>query len=53
MITYADPSVWTSPIWHPDFGDVESELEHLRQVAQSVAQQLPQLAVGLNVPEAG
>jgi hypothetical protein len=53
VIDYTDPRFWDSPRWHPDYGDVEVELDHLRNVAQCVIEQLPQLAVGLSVPEEG
>jgi hypothetical protein len=53
MINYGDPSMWTAPHWHQDCGDVQAELDHLRQVAECVAEQLPRLSAGLSVPEEG
>lgn len=53
MIDYTDPSLWKPPRWHRDHGDVQGELDHLRRVARCVIEQLPQLSVGLSVPEAG
>ncbi len=53
MVDYTDPMSWMPPRWHQDYGDVQPELDHLRHVAQSVIEQLPQLSVGLSVPEEG
>jgi hypothetical protein len=41
------------PSWHQDYGDVQAELDHLRSVAECVIERLPQLSVGLSVPEEG
>jgi hypothetical protein len=53
MVDYTDPMSWIPPRWHQDYGDVQLELDHLRHVAQCVIEQLPQLSVGLNIPEDG
>ena len=53
MVDYDEPDLWPSPSWHPDFGDVQGELEHLRYLANQVVEQAPQLSVGLSVPEVG
>jgi hypothetical protein len=31
---FNEPSSWTAPRWHPDFGDPEQELQLLRKFAQ-------------------
>jgi hypothetical protein len=53
MVNYSEPVLWEIPTWHPDYGDVKAELEHLRNLANIVIQQIPQLSVGLSVPEVG
>jgi hypothetical protein len=53
MVDYTGPTSWIPPHWHHDYGDVQLELDHLRHVAQRVIEQLPQLSVGLSVPEDG
>jgi hypothetical protein len=53
MVNYAEPSSWTPPRWHPDYGDVKGEFDHLRNVVQLIIEQSPQLSVGLSLPEEG
>jgi hypothetical protein len=53
MVNYSEPVLWETPTWHSDFGDVKAELEHLRNLANVVIEQIPQLLVGLSVPEVG
>ena len=52
MISSEQPASWVTPDWHPDFGNAESELEHLRNLANLVLE-LPQLSVALAIPEPG
>jgi hypothetical protein len=53
MVNYSEPVHWEVPTWHPDFGDVNAELEHLRDLANVLTEEIPLLSVGLSVPEAG
>jgi len=53
MIDYSEPVSWAPPTWHGDFGDPNAELEHLRNLAKAVIEQVPPLSVGLSVPEVG
>jgi hypothetical protein len=53
MINYTEPISWTPPRWHQDYGDVQGELDHLRNVAQRIIEHSPQLSVGLSAPEEG
>jgi hypothetical protein len=53
MVDYTEPRCWKTPSWHHDYGDVQGELDHLRNVAQVISGQIPQFVVGLSIPEDG
>jgi hypothetical protein len=53
MVHYTDPMSWPTPSWHQDYGDVQGELNHLRNLAIVLVEQNPRVSVGLSVPEPG
>jgi hypothetical protein len=53
MLTTRSPLDWRPPDWHPDFGDVAAEFEHLRALALSVLDSIPGSDVELVMPEPG
>jgi len=44
---------WRAPDWHPDHGDPEIELGHLRSFAVKLLSAVPNAAVTLETPEPG
>ncbi len=48
-----DPQAWRSPHWHPDHGDPEIELDHLRSFAQKLLSDVPTATATLETPEPG
>jgi hypothetical protein len=48
-----DPHVWQSPHWHPDHGDPEVELGHLRSFALRLLSDVPTATAILETPEPG
>ena len=54
MINYDPPATWVVSNWHPDLGDAEMEMSHLRSLAKLILERLQQqLSVGLAIPEPG
>lgn len=47
------PDTWTTPKWHPDFGNAEEETECLRRFAKALLAACPQTQLRLEKPEAG
>ncbi len=47
------PETWTTPVWHPDWGDPRAELEHLRDFSKSLLKRLPSACVELKIIEPG
>ena len=48
-----DPQTWQAPHWHPDHGDPEAELGHLRSFALKLLWDVPNATAMLEVPELG
>lgn len=48
-----DPSTWTAPTWHADWGDPQPELEMLRRFAEELLAKLPDYEVFLDCFEEG
>jgi hypothetical protein len=44
---------WHRPDWHPDYGDPEIELQHLRSFAQKLMSSVPNATIKLETPEPG
>lgn len=53
MTKHTLPQSWVAPDWHPNFGDVQSELEHLRRLANALLSRNEERAVVLQCPEPG
>ena len=47
------PISWQAPAWHPDFGDPQIELDHLREVAFKLLELSPGCSIVLETPEPG
>lgn len=47
------PEAWLVPDWHPDFGNAQVELEHLRSFAVALLAVIPGARVQLETPEPG
>ena len=47
MIDNRDPSQWTAPAWHPDWGNVGEELEHLRNLGIAIKQRFDEVVLRL------
>ena len=53
MTTFSSPESWTPPIWHPDYGNPEVEIDRLRSVAIAIRDAMPSVRFSLEIPEPG
>jgi hypothetical protein len=49
----SNPTTWTAPSWHPDYGDAKLELDHLRAFALTLQVANGDLGTALEIPEPG
>jgi hypothetical protein len=49
----SDPSTWTSPSWHRDYGDGKLEFDYLQRLALALQAADSEIRVGLELPEPG